>query len=50
VLQLGKEEIKNGLEAKVYTIGPFCFADQDTIESVTGFRIDSHTMKRGKPW
>ena len=52
VLQLGKEEREkqNGLKAKVYLIGPFCFADQDTIESVIGFRIDSRTMKKGKSW
>ena len=32
VLQLGKEEREkeNGLKAKVYLIGPFCFATQDT--------------------
>ena len=31
-LQLGKEEREkqNGLKAKVYLIGPFCFATQDT--------------------
>ena len=52
MLQLGKEkrEKQNGLKAKVYLIGPFCYASQDTIESVIGFKIDSHTMKRGKSW
>jgi hypothetical protein len=25
----------------------FCFAGQDTIESVTGFRIDGRTIMRG---
>ena len=29
------------------TIGPFCFGDQDTIESVMIFRIDGRTIKRG---
>jgi hypothetical protein len=28
-------------------IGPFYFITQDTIEGVSGFRIDSHTIKRG---
>jgi hypothetical protein len=45
----GKEERKkqNGLKAKVISIGPFCFGDQDTIESVITFRIDCRTIKRG---
>ena len=32
VLKFGKEERKkqNGLKTKVYLIGPFCFATQDT--------------------
>jgi len=48
VLQLGKEgrEKQNGLKAKVFLIGPFCFATEDT-EGVTGFRIDNRTIKRG---
>ena len=29
------------------SIGPFCFGDQDTIESVITFRIDGRTIKRG---
>ena len=29
------------------SIGPFCFGDQDTIESVITFRIDGHTIKSG---
>ena len=29
------------------SIGPFCFGDQDTIESVITFKIDGHTIKRG---
>ena len=29
------------------SIGPLCFGDQDTIESVITFRIDGHTIKRG---
>ena len=46
---LGKEEREkqNGLKAKVKSIGPFCFGDQDTIESVITFRIDGRTIKRG---
>ena len=32
------------IKAKVL-IG-FCFANQDIIEGVIGFRIDSHTIKR----
>ena len=49
VLGLGKEEREkqNGLKAMVKSIGPFCFGDQDTIESVITFRIDGHTIKRG---
>ena len=48
-LDFGKEEREkqNGLKAKVYVIGPFCFGDQDTIENVITFRIDGHTTKRG---
>jgi hypothetical protein len=48
VLQLGKEEREkqNGLKTKVYLKGPFCFATQDTIKDVSGFRIDNHTIKR----
>jgi hypothetical protein len=30
----------------VITIGPFCFGDQDIIESVITFRIDGRTIKR----
>ena len=47
--KVGKEEREkqNGLKAKVYWIGPFCFGDQDTIESVITFRIDGRTIKRG---
>ena len=29
------------------SIGPFCFGDQYTIESVITFRIDGRTIKRG---
>ena len=49
MLQLGKEkrEKQNGLKAKVYLIGPFCFANRDAIKCVIGFMIDSHTMMRG---
>ena len=42
-----RREKQNGLKAKVYVIGPFCFGDQDTIENVITFRIDGHTTKRG---
>jgi len=48
-LQLGKEERekqKPRRSRQRYQIG-FCFDTQDTIESVTMFRIDSHTIKRG---
>ena len=46
---LGKKERKKqkGLKAKVISIGPFCFGDQDTIERVITFRIDGRTIKRG---
>jgi hypothetical protein len=30
VLDLEMKEKQNGLKAKVITIGPFCFGDQDT--------------------
>ena len=33
----------------MYQIG-FYFGTQDTIEGVSVFRIDNHTIKRGKPW
>jgi hypothetical protein len=47
VLQLRKEERENKKPRRsrqIYQIG-FCFGDQDTIESVTRFRIDSRTIK-----
>ena len=49
MLGLGKEEREkqNRLKTKVISIGPFCFGDQDTIESVITFRIDDRTIKRG---
>ena len=34
-------------QGKGITIGPFWFGDQDTIESVITFRIDSHTIMGG---
>ena len=34
-------------EVKAKVSNRFCFGDQDTIESVIMFRIDSHTIKRG---
>ena len=52
VLQLEKEERekqKLRRSRQRYKIG-FCFGTQDTIEGVSVFRIDSHTMKRGKSW
>ena len=33
----------------MYQLG-FCFGDQDTIESVITFRIDSRTIKKGNLW
>jgi hypothetical protein len=46
----GKEEREKqkGPKERYKTIGNFVFGDQDTIESVITFRIDSHTFKRGK--
>jgi len=35
-------------QGKGITIGPFWFGDQDTIESMITFRIDSRTIKRGE--
>jgi hypothetical protein len=52
VIQLRKEERekqKPRRSRQSYQIG-FCFGTQDTIEGVSVFRIDIHTMKRGKPW
>ena len=49
VLQHGKEERekqKPRRSRQRYQIG-FCFGSQDTIEGVSVFRIDSHTIKRG---
>ena len=51
-LLLGKEERekqKPRRSRQMYQIG-FCFGTQDTIEGVSVFRIDSRTIKRGKPW
>ena len=47
-LDFGKEEREklNWLKANVISIGPFCFGDQDAIESVITFRIDGRTIKR----
>ena len=33
----------------MYQIG-FCFGTQDTMKRVSVFRINSRTIKRGKPW
>ena len=48
MLQLRKEEREkqNGLKTKVYLIGSFCFAGQDAIEFMIGFKIDNRTIKR----
>ena len=50
-LQIGKEErekqkpsVDQGKDIK------YCFGTQDTIEGVSVFRIDSHTIKRGNLW
>jgi hypothetical protein len=40
-----KTEKQNGLKAKVISVGPFCFGDQHTIESLITFRIDDHTIR-----
>ena len=51
-LQHGKEERekqKPRRSRQRYQIG-FCFGTQDTIEGVSVFRIDSHTIKRGNLW
>ena len=42
-----REKKQKRLKANVISIGPFCFGDQDTIESVITFRIDGCTIKRG---
>ena len=43
----GKTKTKE-IRAKVSN--RFCFGDQDTIESVITFRIDSRTIKRENLW
>jgi hypothetical protein len=43
-----REKQKPRRSRQRYQIG-FCFGTQDTIEGVSVFRIDIHTMKRGKP-
>jgi len=48
-LQLGKEEREKCCSRQRYQIG-FCFGTQDTIEGVSVFRIDSHTIKRENLW
>jgi hypothetical protein len=48
-LQLGKEEREKQKprgSRQMYQID-FCFGTQDTIEGVSVFRIDSHTIKKG---
>ena len=52
VLQLRKEERKKQKPRRSrqrYQIC-FCFGTQDTIEGVSVFRINSHTIKRGNLW
>ena len=52
VLQLRKEERekqKPRRSRQMYQIS-FYFGEQDTIESMITFRIDSHTIKRGNLW
>ena len=49
VLYLGKkkEKKKTLWRSRQRYKYEFCFGDQDTLESVITFRIDSHTIKRG---
>jgi hypothetical protein len=48
---LEKKKEKNKTKViKVKVYDRFCFCDQETIESVIMFRIDSHTIKRGNLW
>jgi hypothetical protein len=42
-----KREKQNPMEIKAKLLLGFGFSDQDTIEGVITFRIDSHTIKRG---
>jgi hypothetical protein len=52
VLDLEKKKEKNKIlwrPRQRYIIG-FVFGDQDTIERVVTFRIDSRTIKRGNLW
>ena len=42
-----EREKQKWAQGKGKAIGPFCFGDQDTIEGVVIFRIDSRTIKRG---
>jgi hypothetical protein len=50
LLQHGKkkEENKNQVLIKANVSNMFCFVTQDTIESVSVFRVDSRTLKRGE--
>ena len=48
-LKRKKEKQKPRISRQRYQIG-FCFGDQDTIKSVTTFRIDSRTINRGNLW
>jgi subtilase family serine protease len=46
-LEKKKEKNKEPMMIKVKVSIGFLFDNQDTIDGVIGFRIDSHTMKRG---
>lgn len=43
-----KRKTKMGSRQRYNHRSHFWFSDQDTIESVITFRIDSHTIKKGK--
>ena len=49
-LEKKKEKNKNQVLIKSKISNSFCFGTQDTIEGVSVFRIDSHTIKRGNLW
>ena len=45
-----KEKNKNQVLSRQRYQKGFCFGDQDTIESVITFMIDSRTIERGNLW
>ena len=45
-----KEKNKNQVLIKAKVSIGFCFDTQDTIEGVSVFRIDNHTIKRENLW